>query len=53
MKLKNLISHISMWIVLIGSLMMTSCDSFNEDLPECRLYVKFKYDFFYSIICPL
>ncbi|MCD8136310.1 MAG: FimB/Mfa2 family fimbrial subunit [Parabacteroides gordonii] len=45
MKLKNLISHIFMWIVLIGSLIMTSCDSFNEDLPECRLYVKFKYDY--------
>lgn len=45
MKLKNLISYISMWIVLIGSLIMTSCDSFNEDLPECRLYVKFKYDY--------
>ncbi|GKG71542.1 hypothetical protein CE91St1_06850 [Parabacteroides goldsteinii] len=24
---------------------MTSCDSFNEDLPECRLFVKFKYDY--------
>lgn len=45
MKLKNLISYISMWILLIGSLIMTSCDSFNEDLPECRLYVKFKYDY--------
>lgn len=45
MKLKNLISHISMWFVLIGSLIMTSCDSFNEDLPECRLFVKFKYDY--------
>lgn len=45
MKLKNLISHIAMWFVLIGSLIMTSCDSFNEDLPECRLFVKFKYDY--------
>lgn len=45
MKLKNLISHIFMWIVLIGSLIMTSCDSFNEDLLECRLFVKFKYDY--------
>jgi hypothetical protein len=34
-----------MWFVLIGSLIMTSCDSFNEDLPECRLFVKFKYDY--------
>ena len=34
-----------MWFVLIGSLIMTSCDSFNEDLLECRLFVKFKYDY--------
>ena len=45
MKLKSLLHHIIMWIVLAGSLLMTSCDSFNEDLPECRLYVKFKYDY--------
>ena len=24
---------------------MVSCDSFKEDLPECRLSVKFKYDY--------
>jgi len=24
---------------------ITSCDCFNESLPECRLYVKFKYDY--------
>ena len=45
MKLKSLLCHIAMWFVLIGSLIMTSCDSFNEDLPECRLFVKFKYDY--------
>lgn len=45
MKLKSLLRHIAMWFVLIGSLIMTSCDSFNEDLPECRLFVKFKYDY--------
>ena len=45
MKLKSLLRHIDMWFVLIGSLIMTSCDSFNEDLPECRLFVKFKYDY--------
>ena len=45
MKLKRLLLHIAMWFVLIGSLIMTSCDSFNEDLPECRLFVKFKYDY--------
>lgn len=45
MKLKSLLRHIAMWFVLIGSLIMTSCDSFNEDLLECRLFVKFKYDY--------
>lgn len=45
MKLKSQLRHIAMWFVLIGSLIMTSCDSFNEDLPECRLFVKFKYDY--------
>ena len=44
MKLKSLLRHITIWVILIGSL-MTSCDSFNEDLPECRLLVKFKYDY--------
>ena len=45
MKLKSLLRHIAMWVLLIGSLIMTSCDSFNEHLPECRLFVKFKYDY--------
>ena len=45
MKLKSLLRHIAMWFVLIGPLIMTSCDSFNEDLLECRLFVKFKYDY--------
>lgn len=25
--------------------LLTACNDFNEDLPECRLYVKFKYDY--------
>ena len=45
MKLKSLLRHIVMWILFIGSLIMSSCDSFNEHLPECRLFVKFKYDY--------
>lgn len=45
MKLSNLMHHIALSVLIICSLMMTSCDSFNEDLPECRLYVKFKYDY--------
>ncbi|WP_295940023.1 FimB/Mfa2 family fimbrial subunit [uncultured Alistipes sp.] len=44
MKLKN---HIGLLIAIfaIGSWMFTSCEVFNESLPECRLYVKFKYDY--------
>jgi hypothetical protein len=45
MKLKSLLRHIVFGILLAGSLIMTSCDSFNENLPECRLFVKFKYDY--------
>ena len=29
----------------MSSGIVASCDSFNEDLPECRLSVKFKYDY--------
>lgn len=30
---------------MVTSWIIISCDSFNEDLPECRLFVKFKYDY--------
>lgn len=45
MNLKSFICHITLGILLLGSGIMASCDSFNEDLPECRLLVKFKYDY--------
>lgn len=45
MKLNSLIHYIALGVFIISSLMMTSCDSFNEDLPECRLFVEFKYDY--------
>lgn len=45
MNLKSLICHITLGVLIVGSWIMTSCDSFNEDLPECRLSVKFKYDY--------
>ncbi|WP_455641235.1 FimB/Mfa2 family fimbrial subunit [Parabacteroides sp.] len=45
MNLKSFIRHLIFGILLVGSLVMTACDSFNEDLPECRLFVKFKYDY--------
>lgn len=37
--------HIAYVVIIVCPWMMTSCDSFNEDLPECRLFVKFKYDY--------
>ena len=45
MKLKSLIRYIALSLFLVGSLIMTSCGVFDEDLPECRLFVKFKYDY--------
>lgn len=47
MKLKNLIHQfaISLSILLAGTSILVSCDTINEDLPECRLYVEFKYDY--------
>lgn len=32
-------------ILIASSAILTSCDAFNEALPECRLFVKFKYDY--------
>ena len=45
MNLKSLVRHVTFGILIISSWIMTSCDNFNEDLPECRLFVKFKYDY--------
>ena len=45
MNLKSLICYVVLGILLMGSGIVVSCDSFNEDLPECRLLVKFKYDY--------
>jgi len=46
MKFKNLICQIVVSISLLGILFaMNSCDHLNEDLPECRLFVRFKYDY--------
>lgn len=46
MKFRNLIYRIILFVLLVsGAWAVTSCDSFNEDLPECRLFVSFKYDY--------
>lgn len=38
--------HWFAWIIfVVFAYLLTSCDNLNEDLPECRLYVQFKYDY--------
>lgn len=36
---------------MIGTGIFISCDAFNENLPECRLFVKFKYDYNMLSVC--
>ena len=45
MNLKSLICRVTLGILIVSSWTMVSCDSFKEDLTECRLSVKFKYDY--------
>ena len=50
----NFKSHMNLLIVgllMIGTGIFISCDAFNEDLPECRLFVKFKYDYNMLSVC--
>ena len=45
MKRTRHIHQLLLGIIFIVSGILTSCDTINEDLPECRLFVKFKYDY--------
>lgn len=47
MKLKSLIHQFALHISILfaGAWALSSCDNFYEDLPECRLFVEFKYDY--------
>ena len=45
MNLKSLICRVTLGIRIVSAGTMVSCESFKEDLPECRLSVKFKYDY--------
>lgn len=47
MKLKSLLHRValSVSLPLAGLSIMTSCGSIREDLPQCRLWVEFKYDY--------
>ena len=41
MKQNRLIRYTIWGILIICPWILTSCDMFHEDLPECRLFVKF------------
>ena len=45
MKQGILVRYMVTGMLIVTSWMITSCNSFNEHLPECRLFVKFKYDY--------
>ena len=45
MKFKSLIHQLAIAVLMFSPWIVTSCDNFNESLPECRLYVQFKYDY--------
>lgn len=45
MKRESLIQQFTLIFFVVGLLGFHSCDNLNEDLPECRLYVTFKYDY--------
>ena len=45
MKQGILVRYMVIGMLIVTSWMITSCNSFNEHLPECRLFVKFKYDY--------
>lgn len=42
---KLIYRFVLMGAVVLVSLLHVSCDRFREDLPECRLRVRFKYDY--------
>lgn len=45
MKLRKNTYLFALSIFMLSVLTFAACDNFNEVLPECRLYVKFKYDY--------
>ena len=45
MKLKKHLNLLVLGILAISSGVLVSCHALYEDLPECRLFVKFKYDY--------
>lgn len=45
MNFRNFLRQIILSLLAIATGIMSSCEHLHEDLPECRLFVKFKYDY--------
>jgi len=45
MKMTSLIRQLVLGLLIAGSCMLAGCGDLREDLPDCNLYVKFKYDY--------
>lgn len=45
MKINGLIHQFTLGMLFAATLLLHSCTNLHENLPECRLFVKFKYDY--------
>ena len=45
MKINGLIHQFTFGMLIVAIWLLSSCTNLYEDLPECRLFVKFKYDY--------
>ena len=45
MKINGLIHQFTFGMLIVAIWLLSSCTNIYEDLPECRLFVKFKYDY--------
>ena len=45
MKINGLIPQFTFGMLIVAIWLLSSCTNLYEDLPECRLFVKFKYDY--------
>jgi len=45
MKINGPIHQFTFGMLIVASWLLSSCTNLYEDLPECRLFVKFKYDY--------
>ena len=45
MKINGLIHQFTFGMLIVAIWLLSSCTNLYEDLPECRMFVKFKYDY--------